>query len=413
MNPPEPTSPADLSPDAPLYTARFFLAFLAVLVFMTGTALQFHFGQYLAFLGHKVDVHGWVMSASVVGTLAVRLHIGRWIDYFGVRRTWFVGAVIVGASVELLSWTTALPAIVGLQMLASVARAAVMTSVAVLAAQLAPPARRAESIGMLGLAGLLGIMFGPTMGDLIFADKTGNVAAYRLFFGISAACALISGMLSQADRLLAGNDAPVPVRGTSVATRSARSAYSAVLRHWPGMVMLISVVFSMVFCVQMLFLERLADARGFGDVKVFFLSYSPTAIGLRIAFRRLPDRLGCGATMMLGMGLLGAGLLLLMGVDSPMGLLAPGLLMGAGHCFVFPSMVELAAARFPAEARGVGTSVILGAGDVGMLLGFATIGELIRAAGYSATLAILAGLVAASIAAFVISTRSVAATRAG
>jgi len=80
--------------------------------------------------------------------------------------------------------------------------------------------------------------------------------------------------------------------------------------------------------------------------------------------------------------------------------------MGAGHCFVFPSMVELAAARFPADQRGVGTSVILGAGDVGMLLGFATIGEMIRATSYATTLAALAAIAIISALAFAVTNRA-------
>ncbi len=390
----------------PLYTARFFRGFAAVLVFMTGIALQFHFGQYLGFLDHKVHVHGWVMSAGVIGTLLVRLHIGRLIDFFGVRRTWFVAALIVSGAVGLFPLTTKLTAIVALQMIATVARAVVMTSVAVFAAQLAPPARRAESIGMLGLAGLLGIMIGPTLGDVIFEADTDAIGPYHWFFGISAACALVSGLIMLTDRGPAGPDVNAPPERPALGRRPRSSVIAVTIRHWPGMVMLISVVFSMVFCVQMLFLERLAEARGFGHVKTFFLIYSPTAIILRITFRRLPERIGCRATLLLGMSLFAAGLLALIPAHTAWGLLLPGLLMGAGHCFVFPSMVELAAARFPADQRGVGTSVILGAGDVGMLLGFATIGEMIRATSYATTLAALAAIAIISALAFAVTNRA-------
>ena len=184
------------------------------LVCMNGFALQFHFGQDLGFLGHKVDGHGWVMSAGVIGTLIVRLHIGRLIDFFGVRRTWFVAALIVSGTVGLFPLTTKLSAIVALQMIATVARAVVMTSVAVFAAQLAPPARRAESIGMLGLAGLLGIMIGPTLGDVIFEAGTETIGPYHWFFGISAACALASALIMRTDHGPSSTDAEVPPAAT-------------------------------------------------------------------------------------------------------------------------------------------------------------------------------------------------------
>ena len=71
-----------------LYTGAFFQVFAAVLVFMTGVALQFHFGQFVAYLGHGVDVLGLIVSISIVGTLLIRLHIGRWIDRFGCHPGW-------------------------------------------------------------------------------------------------------------------------------------------------------------------------------------------------------------------------------------------------------------------------------------------------------------------------------------
>ena len=95
-----------------------------------------------------------------------------------------------------------------------------------------------------------------------------------------------------------------------------------------------------------------------------------------------------------------AGLCSLVGIDSQWGLIAPGILMGAGHCFIFPSMVDLAAGHFPPEHRGTGTSLILGAGDVGMLIGFATLGELIDSFGFDTALLTLAGLLVVSAGAF-------------
>lgn len=160
--------------------------------------------------------------------------------------------------------------------------------------------------------------------------------------------------------------------------------------------MLVGFVFAMVFCVQSLFLERLAEQRGFHDIKVFFVAYSPTAIGLRIALRHLPARFGRTRTMLLGMGLLAVGLLCLVGVRQAWWLVLPGVLMGAGHCFVFPSMVDLAAERLPAAHRGIGTSLILGASDAGMLVGYASLGEIIDRVGFGTSLVALAGTVVAA-----------------
>jgi len=67
-------------------------------------------------------------------------------------------------------------------------------------------------------------------------------------------------------------------------------------------------------------------------------------------------------------------------------------LMGARHCFIFPSMFDLSASSLPGQYRGTGTALILGAGDVGMLIGFTTVGEVIDRFGYGAAICGLAGV---------------------
>lgn len=378
--------------DGRLYTRRFFVVFAAVVLFMTGAALQFHFGQYVEFLGHGVDTLGRIMSISTIGVLLVRFHIGRWIDRFGCRPTWIVGTLTVAASGAALQLAAALWAIVLLRTIWTISLAAVLTSLAVFAARIAPPQRRAESIGSMGLAGLLGIMVGPALGDWIFSNSTDSIMSYRVFFSVSAVLSLLSCGIIALLATPASRAAPKEKRAPSAA-HSVSSTVRVVLRNWPGTILLVGVFFSMAFCVQMLFLERFAEERGFQNIKVFFFVYSPTAIALRLLLRRLPERFGRTPTVLMGMTLLGGGLFVLTFVHTQVQLVIPGLLMGAGHSFVFPSMVDLAAGRLPSEYRGTGTSLILGAGDLGTLIGFAALGELINSLGYATAFRLLGGAV--------------------
>ncbi|MCH7592466.1 MAG: MFS transporter [Planctomycetes bacterium] len=387
-----------------LYTLRFFQVCVAVVLFMTGLALQFHFGQYVEFLGHGVDTLGRILSISMIGTLAIRLHIGRWIDRFGCRPTWICGALIVALCVGSLQFVERLWLLTLLRAVSTMASAAVMTTVAVFAALTAPPHRRAESIGTIGMAGFVGMIAGPTLGDWIFAGGGESIAPYRVFFSASALCSLLAcgvvgliamPMTSESATTASGN-AVKPVAGRPSQVR-------IILEHWPGMILLIGVVFSMAFCLQSMFLERLAEARGFRDIKLFFLAYGPTAMLLRVVFRRLPERLGRSRTLVLGMLLMAIGQLTLRNVQVPYQLVLPGILMGAGHSFIFPSMVDLAAERLPLAFRGTGTSMILGAGDVGMLIGFAGLGGIIDAYGFDTALTVLASTVLGTAAIFALS----------
>ncbi len=415
-----------------LYTGQFFQVFVATGLFMTGVALQFHFGQYVEYIGYGVDMLGRIMSISIVGTLLIRLRIGRWIDRLGCRPTWLVGTVVVALAVGAIQFTRQIWLIILLRALSTMAMASVMTTVAVFAAQIAPRGRRTESIGMIGLAGFLGMIIGPTLGDWIFSGSTEAITPYRIFFSASAICSLLAGgvillPLGQAfsvprratyedgqrkqsptpdghgpartDEPQASNCADARATGAACDIPQP-SQIRVILDHWPGAVLLVGVVFSMVFCLQSSFLERLAEARGFKDIKIFFMVYGPTAMMLRVLCRRVPERFGRSRTLLGGLLLLAAGLLCLTGIESQWQLVLPGLLMGAGHSFIFPSMVDLAAETLPFEYRGTGTALILGAGDLGMLIGYVALGEVIDSFGFDAALITLSATVLTGAAVF-------------
>lgn len=382
-----------------LYTRVFFQAFAASGLFMTGVSLQYHFGEYLAHLGLDVHAIGRVMSAGVLGTLLIRLHIGGWIDRLGPRRTWWMGTLVVAAAVAAMQFTSRLGLIILLRMISQVAVAAVLTSVAVFAAHLAPPPRRAESIGTLGLAGFTGSIVGPTLGDWIFAGGPPTAASFHLFFTAAASCSLLAGLVMMRINL------PDPA-GELASAHASRPPLRRLLReHWPGPILLVGLVFSMVSCLPSVYLERLAEAAGFHDIKVFFLVYGPTAITLRIVFRRLPERIGRPRTLCLGMTLMAFGLLAMCGAQRQAQLVLPALLMGAGHSYIYPSMIDLAADRLPPRFRGTGTAAVLAAGDLGMLLGYTVLGELIGRAGFDAALGFLAIAVLVALAVFVLRNR--------
>ncbi|MFQ5591588.1 MAG: MFS transporter [Phycisphaerae bacterium] len=393
-----------------LYTGQFFRMFAAVALFMAAVGLQFHFGEYVAYLGHGVDTLGHLLSASTVGTLLIRLQLGRWIDRFGYRPTWAGGTLVVAIVLASIQFVERLWVIAALRTVSAMATAGVMTTVAVFAAQIAPAGRRAESIGSMGLAGFLGMIIGPTLGDWIFSGKGDPLTAHHIFFTASAVFSLLAGglmMLAPAPAALQRFDLPLTApRGSGGGASGAPvSMFRVIIAHWPGSILLVGVVFSMVFCLQIAFIERLADQRGFNDVKAFFLVYCPTAMVLRIIFRRVPERIGRSRTLVGGLLVQAAGLVCLVGVEHESGLALPALLMGTGHCFVFPSMVDLSAERLPPQHRGIGTSLIMGAGDVGMLTGFFFLGEVIDRFGFDAALYGLATVILGGAAVFAVTRR--------
>ncbi len=373
--------------DDTLYTPRFFLLFAVVLFFMTGYAVQFHFGDYVESLGESERILGWVWGLGVVGSLCVRPVVGSFIDRVGAKP-----AILIGATLGMLAaigypLTRDVTVLCLLRVLTNVGMAVFFTATAFVTALIASPRRRAESLGIVGVGGFVGMMVGPTLGDVIFSAWRESDSLYYIFFFTSASGFLLSASLAS----LLPIERPAPTAQTPV-----RSIIRIATEHWPGMILIIGATFTMGQCIHSLFLERLAEARGFENIKTFFLAYCPTAIALRFIFRRLPERFGRRRTVILGMLLYGLGMLLLRAAQTPVGLILPAMVLGAGHCFVFPSMVDLGAERLPPEHRATGTAIVLGSGDVGFLVGAIAWGQLIERSGYNVTLATVAAVCVAS-----------------
>ncbi|MCH7721443.1 MAG: MFS transporter [Planctomycetes bacterium] len=370
-----------------LYNREFFQVFATATLTMTGYGLQFHFGQFMDFLGYGVDVLGWVTGIAMVSSIAARPFLGGWIDRVGCRPVWISAGLTAAGATFAMQYADTLWWLILLRSVGMVAWATVMAAVIVYATQVAPPHRRAESVGVIGLGGLVGMTIGPTIGDWVFSSDTNLLSTYQRFFTISAAC-MAAGCLM----ILNVGYRHRPARPPEPSDR-----YLHVVRkHWPGTILLIGLVFSMTFTIPSVYLERLAEQRGFNDITLFFLCYAPTAIILRIIFRRLPQQIGRGRTMLIGMAFMSVGVLCLIPVSQEWHLMLAGCLMGSGHCFTFPSMVDLAAGHIPLEKRGMGMSLILGAGDVGALIGFIVNGQLIDRVSFNTCFIVMSVLMLAT-----------------
>ncbi len=364
-----------------LYTLSFFQVLAGAMLTMIGVSMQFHFGEYVASIGYSVDVLGWITGFGFVGSLLLRPYAGTWIDRWGCRPGFLAAAGGAAVANIVFQFTDTLWIICLARILMSAANATFLTTVAVYAAQVAPPHRRAESLGTVGIGGFLGMMAGPAIGDAIFANPEPTAHTFHWFFSVVAATSLLAGLAVCNVRL------PSPARhGPSPRVRT------LLHRYWPGRVLLVCVAFAACLTIHMTFLERFAQARGFHDIHWFFFGYGTIAIALRVLCRQVPQRLGRRRVCSAGLFAMGVGILALIPVQEKWQLLFPALLIGAGHAFVFPSMVDLVAEAMPLEHRGVGTSVALGATDVGFFTGGIVWGQFIAWRGFEPAFVMVAVL---------------------
>lgn len=367
--------------DQPVYSLQFFQVFLATMLTMTGVSMQFHFGEFVAYHGYSEAILGWITGIGACGSIALRPYAGAWVDRVGCRSSFLVTAACAAAANFAFQFADSFTSICLLRILMVASNATFLTTVAVYSAHVAPPLRRAESLGTIGIGGFLGMITGPAVGDAIFANHANLPDAFRTFFTVVAAVSLLAGVAVLNLRSPAHDPHP-----------QTPPFWTLARRHWPGTILLVPVVFSATLTIHMAFLERYAHHRGFDDIRWFFFVYGPTAIALRVLCRRVPQHVGRSRVCVAGLMVMGVGMLLLPLVRTQWHLMLPAMLMGAGHAFVFPSMVDLAAEAMPLRHRGVATSIALGSGDVGFLLGGIAWGQLIEWRGYEITFVVVTAL---------------------
>lgn len=364
-----------------LYSPAYFRLLAAVILYMSGLSLQVHFGAYVAYRGGSASTLGWIMGLGMAGSLLARPWIGNWVDRLGTRTVLLGAAFTAAAAAFCFRLTADLLVLGGLQVIATLANALYFTAVAAHTAFLAPPHRRAESLGTMGMGGFSGMIIGPALGDWILAQGITPGAQFTVFF-----CTAALGHLAAAG-LITTLDRPPQA---AVDELEPLPFFRALRAHWPGMILLVGATFSLAQAIPVRFLERFAAAQGIPNIRNFYFGYAPMAIALRIIGRRVPERFGRRRTLVMGLVVMASGFLLLPTVRTEWQFFLPAIVMGAGHCFIYPSLIDLGAERFPIAQRGLGTSVILGAGDAGFLAGYICWGQLIAHRGFTFTFYTLA-----------------------
>ncbi len=121
-------------------------------------------------------------------------------------------------------------------------------------------------------------------------------------------------------------------------------------------------------------------------IGLFFLFYAGLGITVRIFSRRLPDRIGAGKVLFVGMLFQAAGMFCFGLVDREhsMRIILPAVLAGIGHGLTFHTMTSLTLAQFPKEVRGTGSAVALMMLDLGTIAGAPILGAIGQRYGFAA-----------------------------
>jgi len=310
---------------------------------------------------------GAVMAAFGVASLVTIPLIAPIVKRLDCRRTMVLGTFLLGAAAfgyMFIHSAGVLAAVLrGAQGIAwSLTFAAGMS----LVADVAPPVRLGQGIGLYGAVALATSALGPAV-----AEPLANRFGARPLFMLSAIVALAGAWFCRRLPTGAGPESPAP--GAPAKSGAARSR---------AVVIGVLAVGSMASAVVSTFVAPFALAHGIGAVRGFFIAYTLTALAVRIGATRLVDRLGRRNTAFAGAA--GYGLVMIaMATAGPEHLIPLGAAFGVVHGIVFPALMALVLGEAAREERPRLLAFANGAINLG-ITGLGAIGAIADHAGYAA-----------------------------
>jgi MFS family permease len=364
-----------------LYDRSFACAFFSQIGFVLANTLMTHYARWVDFLGGDVEQVGFIMGAGSVVGLFLRPWIGQCIDRIGARNVWLLGYFIFGIGAAAnLSLTDLGIGIYVCRSLLILGAAFVFSSSLAYITHHAPPERRTEAIGILGVGGFTGMLLGPVLGDLILGD-TRSREDFQTLFAVSVAALVIPTLLLFFME--------PPATETRASSSRIGDFFKTIIRCWPGMIILVVATFGLCMTVPFVFLAKYIDEVGLSipgvsEMGLFFTCYAGWGLTVRISSRKIPDRLGRRKMLLVGCVVMGAGMFLFPWVDAahPWRLAAPALLCGTGHALMFHTATSLFLHTFPSEVRGAGSALSLMVLDLGTIAGAPVLGFIAFHFGY-------------------------------
>jgi MFS family permease len=351
-----PDSPASLGETAPVrwVTGDVRLIFVAQVVFGFGWSLYLLIPKYLATELHAgPEVIGRISAMGGIASLLTIPFAARGLDRYARRLFFQLGALlIVLLSIGFTQVQSVTPLVYVLQGAVSAAFVLAFNATAALLSDYAPPERLGQAIGWLGGANV-GMNAVATMVAEPLAASHGwsavfligalaGVAAFGLAFGLRAA----------------------PPRPRAPAATSGGLPAGAGVAPLLGSVLLMGASFIAMFG----FVQPYAVELGAHEVRGFFVGYTAAVVAGRVLLGGLGDRLGRRrvSVWMLVAYALAAFIMCRLEVEL---LAVYGLVFGAAHGIVYPTLNALLLEHLPSTRRGLGMVLYNGAFSLGGSVG--------------------------------------------
>jgi MFS family permease len=370
----EPPSTASSVSEAELLFTRPFVLMLCVqFCFGLSFSTFFLLPKYLAREFHaNASAIGAVAAIAMLAGVAATPFIGAAIDRGARRPAITYGALVNGLSGCAFAWIHAISLpLYALRVVHGISYALVFNALVTLAADLAPPKKLGQAIGLCGAAGMIANAIAPAIAEGI-ADHQG----WGLVFLLAGSASLLATLLSLGIR-----EPRLETLVTSQRTEADPSALSFVRDPRRVGAFVCIAAAGAAFGVMFTFTQPFALSLGASTVSSFFIGYTACALSVRLLLGALADNLGrrrvaFGALVLYGLVVcmtsqLRPGLLFLAGAG-----------LGLAHGLLYPAINALAAEGVPRARRGAVMSYFSACFYGGFALCAFGLGFLAKAAGY-------------------------------
>ena len=343
------------------YGWPFWLGYGSNVLLSAAIGVLFRYADFVTVLGGTEWHLGWIVGIGMIGSLLMRMSMGSCIDRYGARIIW-IGSLALFAVIcfaHLLIETYEGAAIYILRVVFCCAWAGVYGASLTYVSKMASPSRMAELYGMIGTATFVGYFGGTQLSDLLLSFRTIDRSSVNLLFIAAGGLALLA--IPPAWRATRGEARPHGIRG--------QSSWQVLRRYHPIAIFFIGAVMGMVVGVPNTFLRAYVRELGISRIGLFFSVCAVATVCVRVPTRQWPERYGNRAIILLGAAGMAISQLAFLMVDAEWQLVVPALLFGSSQAIMFPAVTAAGSAAFPAHSRGLATILILGASDVGLLIG--------------------------------------------
>jgi MFS family permease len=319
------------------------------------------------------DAIGAVAATALLASVLASPWTGAWLDR-GSRRPFIgYGALVNGLSacgfalVHGVAWP-----IFALRVVHGVSYALVFNGIVTLAADLAPPQKLGQAIGLCGAASIVSNAVAPAIAEPL-ADRHG----WGLVFLLAGGAALATALLSLGIR--ESKPATPLVREAEVASLPSALA----LMREPERIgaFVCSAANGAAFGAMFTFIQPFALSLGASKVSQFFLGYTLVALSVRLLLGNWADAWGRRNVAFASLVLYGI-VVALASLLRPHLLFAIGAGLGLAHGLLYPSINALAAQGVPRARRGAVMSYFFGCFGAGSAVWVLGLGVVAKSHGY-------------------------------